>query len=84
MRKRNGMEYVVSLSLGALGLMFYGYSPITSIFQVASAMGTVGMSMINVGAADTGVKAILMVCMFLGRLEIFPIFVLIQNMIMKR
>ncbi|MCK5234970.1 MAG: TrkH family potassium uptake protein, partial [Candidatus Aenigmarchaeota archaeon] len=76
--------YLSILSLGALGLMFYGYSPITSIFQVASAMGTVGMSMINVGAADTGVKAILMVCMFLGRLEIFPIFVLIQNMIMKR
>ena len=76
--------YLSILSLGALGLMFYGYSPITSLFQVASAMGTVGMSMINVGAADTGVKAILMVCMFLGRLEIFPIFVLIQNMIMKR
>ncbi|MCK4927832.1 MAG: TrkH family potassium uptake protein, partial [Candidatus Aenigmarchaeota archaeon] len=76
--------YLAILGLGALSLMFYGYTPIASIFQVASAMGTVGMSVINVGASEAGVKAILMACMFLGRLEIFPIFVIIEKMIMRR
>ncbi|MCK4927722.1 MAG: TrkH family potassium uptake protein, partial [Candidatus Aenigmarchaeota archaeon] len=76
--------YLTILGLGALGMMFYGYTPIASVFQVASAMGTVGMSVINIGACEAGVKMILMVCMFLGRLEIFPIFVIIEKMIMRR
>ncbi len=76
--------YISILVLGALGLVLYGYSTHESIFQVASAMGTVGMSIINIGGAESGVKAILMACMFLGRLEIFPVFVLIERIIMKR
>ncbi|MBW6461937.1 MAG: TrkH family potassium uptake protein [DPANN group archaeon] len=76
--------YVAILIIGSLCLMGYGYAPIESLFQAASAMGTVGMSMIDVGAAVAGVKIILMVCMFLGRLEIFPILILIERIMNKR
>ncbi len=76
--------YATILVIGSLSLMAYGYSPIESLFQAASAMGTVGMSMIDIGSAVAGVKIILMACMFLGRLEIFPIFVLIERIMNKR
>lgn len=76
--------YATILVIGSLSLIAYGYSPIESLFQAASAMGTVGMSIIDIGSAVAGVKIILMGCMFLGRLEIFPIFVLIERIMNKR
>lgn len=66
---------VVSLMLAFtvlswLPFVAYGYDPLDSLFDVVSAMGTVGLSTGIVGPHLPGsLKAVLSVDMFLGRLE---------------
>lgn len=61
-----------------LAFLFSGYDPINSLFEVVSAVGTVGLSS-GIISADlpTHLKLILCVDMLLGRLEFFALLVLV-------
>jgi len=77
--------YLIVLSLSALGLMFLGYSGINSIFEVASAMGGVGLSVgITQPGAPVAAKLILIMDMWLGKIEIIPFFVFIGALLYKK
>ena len=65
------------MGVSSLGLTFMGYSPLDSIFTVASAEGTVGLSVISIADMNPVGKLILMANMFLGRLEIIPFLVML-------
>ncbi len=69
--------YVLALLAGALVLTSYGNSFANSFFEVASAIGNTGLT---VGITSVGMplaeKITLIVEMWLGRVEIFPVFML--------
>jgi trk system potassium uptake protein TrkH len=69
--------YLVVLGASSVGLTILGYSPVDSIFQAASAEGTVGLSVIDTASMHPAGKLILIFNMFIGRLEIFPYMVLV-------
>ena len=54
------------------------YTIVDSMFIVASAMGNVGLSTIQVSALGFGTKLFLIILMYLGRIEIFPSLALIK------
>ncbi|HIC96607.1 TPA: TrkH family potassium uptake protein [Candidatus Bipolaricaulota bacterium] len=66
--------YLGLLALSAFILMFCGYGFVEALFEAASAQGTVGLS---VGVTSPGMpipaKLVLMLGMWLGRLEILPV-----------
>jgi trk system potassium uptake protein TrkH len=68
--------YLVVLGASSLGLTILGYSPLDSVFTVASAEGTVGLSVIPIQDMHPNGKIILIANMFLGRLEIIPFLVM--------
>ncbi|MCK4531918.1 MAG: TrkH family potassium uptake protein, partial [Candidatus Aenigmarchaeota archaeon] len=68
--------YILILVASTLALSFMGYTPIDSFFVSASAEGTVGLTTIEISGMNPLGKAILMIDMLLGRLEILPLFVL--------
>ncbi len=69
--------YLVVLGASSVGLTILGYSPVDSIFQAASAEGTVGLSVMDTTTMHPAGKLILIFNMFIGRLEIFPFMVLV-------
>lgn len=71
--------YIGILFITTLVLSLLGYSPIDSLFEAASAQGTVGLSVIEVSSMPVIGKTLLMLNMLLGRLEIFPFLVLIYS-----
>ncbi|MBE9059707.1 TrkH family potassium uptake protein [cf. Phormidesmis sp. LEGE 11477] len=74
--------YMAIFFIGSAIMMGYGYSLQDSLFEYASAMGTVGLS-VGVTAADAPVGMLWAetVGMFLGRLEFFTVFVGVACMI---
>jgi trk system potassium uptake protein TrkH len=73
--------YIVILGLGALFLMFLGYTGADSIFEVAAAQGNVGLSSgITSTALNPFGKIVLIFNMWVGRLEIVPVLVLAQSL----
>ncbi|MBU0615258.1 MAG: hypothetical protein KJ601_04140 [Nanoarchaeota archaeon] len=72
--------YMLILVFASLSFMLLGYSFLDSTFQVVSALGTVGMQSMQLAGLHWLGKSILIVCMILGRLEIFPLFVLIGKL----
>ncbi|MBE9119017.1 TrkH family potassium uptake protein [Lusitaniella coriacea LEGE 07157] len=68
--------YLIFWGVGTLILTAYGYSLPESLFEYASAIGTVGLS-VGVTSADapSGLLWAEVVGMFLGRLELFAVFV---------
>lgn len=72
--------YIVVLLIGAFMMMLYGHSFENSLFEFASALGTVGLSVgiLNASAPNfllwTGTFG-----MFLGRLEFYVIFIAISK-----
>ncbi|MGB3612521.1 MAG: TrkH family potassium uptake protein [Elainellaceae cyanobacterium] len=68
--------YLVTYLIGSTIIAAYGYSLQESLFEYASTMGTVGLS-VGVTAADAppGLLWTQIVGMFLGRLEFFTVFV---------
>jgi len=72
--------YTAALVLGTMIFVFLGYTPLESFFQVTSAQGTVGMNIIDIASAPAIAKITLIFSMLLGRLEIFPILILIHNL----
>jgi trk system potassium uptake protein len=75
--------YIVVLLLGAFMMMLYGHSFENSMFEFASALGTVGLSVgiLNASAPNfllwTGTFG-----MFLGRLEFYVIFIAISKVVL--
>ncbi len=74
--------YVMVFFIGSAVMMGYGYPLQDSLFEYASTLGTVGLS-VGVTAADApaGVLWTQTVGMFLGRLEFFTVFVGVFSMI---
>jgi trk system potassium uptake protein TrkH len=72
--------YIIVLLIGAFMMMLYGHSFENSLFEFASALGTVGLSVgiLNASAPNfilwTGIFG-----MFLGRLEFYVIFIAISK-----
>ena len=63
--------FVSTIVISWVPFVFMGYSPIDSLFEVASATGTVGLSSGVTGGELPGLlKGILCADMLLGRLEI--------------
>jgi trk system potassium uptake protein TrkH len=75
--------YIVVLLLGAFMMMLYGHSFENSMFEFASALGTVGLSVgiLNASAPNfllwTGTFG-----MFLGRLEFYVIFIALSKVVL--
>jgi len=68
--------YLAILIIAALILMLSGYSFADSLFEAASAQGTVGLSVgITSPTMPTLAKSVLMLLMWLGRLEIVPVLI---------
>ena len=63
-------------------LVVYGYDPLNSLFEAASAQGNVGLSM-GITSFNLPVvpKMALILSMWLGRLEIIPVIVLIRGFV---
>ncbi len=76
--------YIFLLLIGAMVLMLYGNSLVNSLFEVASAEGNVGLT---VGITSPFMpwveKIVLILEMWLGRLEIFPVLIMLVD-IFKR
>ena len=76
--------YLVMLLIGAFVLMLYGNSLANSLFEVASAEGNVGLSVgITSAAMPIVEKIILILEMWVGRLEIFPVLILLVDIFKK-
>ncbi|MDD3067623.1 MAG: TrkH family potassium uptake protein [Acholeplasmataceae bacterium] len=76
------MVYIVVLLIGTLIFTFYGHSFENSLFEFASALGTVGLSVGIAGAgAPNGILWTSTLGMFLGRLEFYVIFVAIAKIV---
>ena len=68
------LVYLSAWAFGSLILMSYGHSAAYSIFEFASALGTVGLSVgITSPAAPAGLLWTEILGMFLGRLEFFVV-----------
>ena len=76
--------YIILLIVGALILMLYGNSFADSLFEVASAEGNVGLSVGITSAAMPVVEKITLILeMWFGRLEIFPILIMLADIFKK-
>ncbi len=77
--------YIIVLCMGAMIFMAGGHSAADSLFEVASAEGNVGLS---VGITHAGMpvheKVVLIIEMWVGRLEIFPVLTLLAVPFRKR
>lgn len=73
--------YIFLILLGGIIFMFYNYDIEDSIFTVASAQGNVGLSTLS-GTTWFNMPAVLKVMlilhMLIGRVEIFPFFILLK------
>ena len=63
--------------------MAIGYTTMDSLFTVASAVGNVGLSTVSMTALPAGAKSLIMLCMYLGRIEILPSLVLLKHVFPK-
>jgi len=69
--------FAITLLVSWLPFLLLGYAPLDSLFDVASALGTVGLSTGVTGPAlHPLLKAVLCVDMLMGRLEIVAVLVL--------
>jgi len=76
--------YLFMLLLGAMVFMAYGHSLVNSLFEVASAEGNVGLT---VGITSPFMpwveKLTLILEMWFGRLEIFPVLILLADIVRR-
>ena len=72
--------YLIVLTAGALVFMAGGATGVDAMFEVASAEGNVGLSVGLTGASmPVHEKIVLIIEMWAGRLEIFPVLVLLTS-----
>ena len=73
------LVFIFFIVLSWLPFVFMGYSPLDSLFEVVSAIGTAGLSAgITAPALPAFLKAVLCADMLLGRLEIFAWLILLS------
>jgi len=73
------ISYFIILLVGITLFLLFGFGFFDSSFQMVSALGTVGLQSIEVGIIHPFLKIILIIAMLFGRLEIFPILILIRR-----
>jgi len=71
--------YILLLFFGTVVFMLLGYNFFHSSFQMISALGTVGSQSMSLASVPLIGKLLLMAAMLLGRLEIFPVLVLLRR-----
>lgn len=77
--------YIIVLCMGAMIFMADGHSAADSLFEVASAEGNVGLSVgITNESMPAHLKVVLIIEMWVGRLEIFPVLTLLAVPFRKR
>lgn len=77
--------YLGVLAAATLALSAMGYGLPDSLFEAASAQGTVGLSAgIARPGAPAGAKLVLMLLMWMGRLEIVPVLLLLRKAVVWR
>lgn len=73
--------YVIVLIVSAYIVSLYGYSIVDSFFEVSSALATTGLSVgISSPALPIIPKLILIIDMWLGRVEIIPFIIVLTNL----
>jgi trk system potassium uptake protein TrkH len=76
--------YLTFLGVGSILMTLLGFSFINSLFEVASAQGNVGLS---VGIVSPNLhilgKVVLIIEMWVGRLEILPVIMFLQKIARK-
>ena len=77
------VAYIFTLILGIVVFLIFGFSFFDSAFQMISALGTVGLQSIDVSVTHPLLRVILIIAMLFGRLEIFPILILIRRAFKK-
>ncbi len=77
------MVYALAAVIASFAFMYLGFGIVDSFFHVVSALGTVGLSTIEISTIPVIGKVILIACMFLGRLEIFPVLILLKNIVRR-
>lgn len=60
--------YILLLLFGSLFISYSGFPALDALFETASAIGTVGLTVGVTGEAGDGVRCVLMLLMFLGRI----------------
>jgi len=75
--------YLLVLFAGTVVFMLFGHSFLNSSFQIVSALGTVGMQTMELAGINWLCKTVLIIAMLLGRLEIFPLLVLVRKLFVK-
>ena len=73
--------YIGFLVIGTFIFLLLGHSFLDSAFQVTSALGTVGLQTIELINVHWIGKLTLVLAMILGRLEIFPLLVLVRKIV---
>jgi len=73
------VAYIFTLILGITVFLIFDFSLFDASFQMISALGTVGLQSVEVGLIHPLLKIIMIISMLLGRLEIFPILILIRR-----
>lgn len=77
--------YAVAVFAGTLVFVWAGYGPMESVFEVTSAIGTVGLSTgLAAPGLESGLKVLLTVLMWLGRIEFFPFFIWMYSLLALR
>jgi trk system potassium uptake protein TrkH len=71
--------YIMILFTGTMILLLFGHGFMDAAFQMTSALGTVGLQTIKLAGEHWVCKLVLMIGMLLGRLEIFPLLVLVRR-----
>lgn len=74
--------YLITLGIGVLGGVYYGYGLSESLFEAASVTGNVGLSIgITTPTMPSGLKIIYIIIMWLARLEFISALALVWNMV---
>ncbi|MFH1306374.1 MAG: potassium transporter TrkG [Candidatus Micrarchaeota archaeon] len=73
--------YLLLFVICAGVFMAWDYGIVDSMFTVASAMGNVGLSTINMATLPIFSKYFLIIIMYVGRIEIFPVLALLRLMV---
>ncbi|MBD3310742.1 hypothetical protein GF351_05995 [Candidatus Woesearchaeota archaeon] len=71
--------WILLLAAGTITLMLLGYSFLDSSFQMTSALGTVGLSTMDLSVMHWAGKLVLILGMLLGRVELYPIILIIRK-----
>lgn len=77
--------YAITVVIGSLVFVVCGYDPLRSLFEVTSAVSTVGLSSGIVShSMSGGLKALMILLMWAGRVEFIPIMVWSYSMAVRR